>query len=214
MQPLHTLLTSSTPKSQSLLWNATALPAFSSTKEALANASLLAYPTADAPTCLRHCCGAVLQQYVDTTWHPISFFFKKMTPAETRYSRKLLAVYLAIRHCTRVWQCLADTLSRVQTNSLISGTQPIVDFVAMAKSQATDPQIQALQSSPSSEPISLPNAGDPLYSDNSTGAQCPLEMASHCVQPLHSLSYPGIRATQKFVSARFVWPGVNADVCR
>ena len=106
MRPLHALITSSTPKSQPLTWNATALAAFNATKEALVNASLLSYPTAEAPTCLMTdasdtAVGAVLQQYVDGTWHPISFFSKKMTPAETRYStfdRELLAVYLAIRH--------------------------------------------------------------------------------------------------------------------
>ena len=45
--------------------------------------------------------GAVLQQNIDNTWRPISFFSRKMTPAETRYStfdRELLAVYLAIKH--------------------------------------------------------------------------------------------------------------------
>ena len=28
----------------------------------------------------------------------------------------------------------------------------------------------------------------------------------------HGLSHPGIQATQKFVTARFVWPGLNTDV--
>ena len=44
--------------------------------------------------------GAVLQ-HIHGTWHPISFFSRKMTPAETRYStfdRELLAVYLSIKH--------------------------------------------------------------------------------------------------------------------
>ena len=42
-----------------------------------------------------------MQQYVDDMWHPVSFFSKKMKPAETRYNtfdRELLAVYFAIRH--------------------------------------------------------------------------------------------------------------------
>ena len=30
----------------------------------------------------------------------------------------------------------------------------------------------------------------------------------------HGLSHPGIRATQKLVTARFVWPGINTDVRR
>ena len=104
MQPLHALLTASKPKSQPI--NDDALAAFNATKEALANASLLYYPAAAAPTCLvtdasNTAVGAVLQQYVNGTWHPISFFSRKMTPAETRYStfdRELLAVYLAIKH--------------------------------------------------------------------------------------------------------------------
>ncbi|CAI7999200.1 Uncharacterized protein K02A2.6, partial [Geodia barretti] len=91
----------------------------------------------------------------------------------------------------------------------------------MAKSQATHPQIRALQSSSSSplvvEPIPLPNAGDPLYCDVSTGTQRPLvprEWRRTVFNSLHSLSHPGIRATQKLITARFVWPGVNADVRR
>ena len=28
----------------------------------------------------------------------------------------------------------------------------------------------------------------------------------------HSLSHPGIRATQKLITTRFVWPGINTDV--
>ena len=45
--------------------------------------------------------GDVLQQYIDNVWQPLSFFSKKLNPAETRYStfdRELLAVYATIRH--------------------------------------------------------------------------------------------------------------------
>ena len=30
---------------------------------------------------------------------------------------------------------------------------------------------------------------------------------------LHDLSHPGIQATQKLITARFIWPGINTDVC-
>jgi hypothetical protein len=106
MQPLHALITHSKQKSQAIDWHDTALAAFTATKEALAKATLLSYPTPDAPTCLLTdasdmAVGAVLQQYVDGAWRPLSFFSKKMKPSKTRYStfdRELLAVYLAIRH--------------------------------------------------------------------------------------------------------------------
>ena len=42
--------------------------------------------------------GAVLQQFVNDSWQPIS---RKLKPSETRYStfdRELLAIYLAIKH--------------------------------------------------------------------------------------------------------------------
>lgn len=45
--------------------------------------------------------GAVLQQYVDGQWKPVSFFSRKLKPTETRYStldRELLAIYLAVKH--------------------------------------------------------------------------------------------------------------------
>ena len=41
-----------------------------------------------------------MQQYINNVWQPLSFFSKKLTPAEKRYSafdRKLLAVYATIR---------------------------------------------------------------------------------------------------------------------
>lgn len=45
--------------------------------------------------------GAVLQQEVHGQWQPLSFFSRKLTPTEQRYStfsRELLAIYLALRH--------------------------------------------------------------------------------------------------------------------
>ena len=106
MRPLHSLLSKGKSKSQSLTWTDEAVASFNATKDSLANASLLSYPKSDAPTCLMTdasdtAVGAVLQQHINGTWRPISFFSRKMTPAETRYStfdREMLGVYLAIKH--------------------------------------------------------------------------------------------------------------------
>ena len=269
MQPLHSLLSSSKSKSQILTWTDSAIAAFNATKDALANASLLSYPQPDAPTCLMTdasdtAVGAVLQQHIKGTWHPISFFSRKMTPAETRYStfdRELLAVYLSIKHFRHLLEgrqfhvltdhkpltyalnsrsdrhsprqarqldyiaqftstirhvhgmdnVVADALSRIETNALLTGQPPNVDFAAIAKTQATDPQIRSLQSSPTStltvEAVPLANSTDPLYCDTSTGTQrplVPLPWQRIVFDSLHGLSHPGIRATQKLITARFV----------
>ncbi len=227
MKPLHSLLKGKTHK---VTWTDHALSAFNKTKETLANVSLLAYPKPDAPTCLMTdasdtAVGAVLQQKGNDVWQPISFFSRKMTPAETRYStfdRELLAIYLAIkhfrhflegrlfyvltdhkpltfalnsrsdrysprqvrhldyisqftsniRHVNGVDNVVADALSRIETNALLSGQPPFLDFAAIAKTQAHDPQLQALQSPSSStlvvEPVTIPDYDFPLFCDTST----------------------------------------------
>ena len=57
-------------------------------KESLANATLLTHPKPFAPTCIMSdvsdtAVGAVLQQQIEGVWHPISYFSKKLRPAET-----------------------------------------------------------------------------------------------------------------------------------
>ena len=201
-----------------------------------------------------HVVGAVLQQHINGNWHPISFFSRKLTPAETRYStfdRELLAVYLAIkhfhhflegrtfhvltdhkpltyalhshsnrhsprqarqldyisqftftiRHVHGVDNVVADALSRIESNALLNGQPPKVDFTAIAEAQTTDPQIHSLQSSPTStlvvEAVPLTNSTLPLYCDTSMGTQRPIvPLAWHRIvfDSLHSLSHPGIRA--------------------
>ena len=194
MKPLHSLLTGNKSKFQTLTWTHSVHASFNATKEALANRSLLSYPRSDAPICLmtvasNSAVGAVLQQHFKGTWHPISFFSRKMTTAETRYStfdRELLAIYLSIKHFTHFLEgrpfhvltdhkpltfapntrsnchsprqarqldyisqftstirhihspnnVVADALSRIETNALLSGQPPTVDFVAIATSQA------------------------------------------------------------------------------
>ena len=95
------------PKSNfDLKWNESADLAFIESKQILANATLLVHPDHSAPlniTCdaSDFAVGGVLQQYINNVWQPLSFFSKKLTPADTRYSafdRELLAVYATIRH--------------------------------------------------------------------------------------------------------------------
>ena len=95
------------PKSNfDLHWTENANVAFTESKQILANATLLVRPNPLAP--LNIMCdasdfaiGGVLHQCIDNVWQPLSFFSKKLAPAEKRYSafdRELLAVYSTIRH--------------------------------------------------------------------------------------------------------------------
>ena len=79
-----------------------------------------------------------------------------------------------------------------------------------------DPQIRALQSSPATslvvDAIPLVNSSDTILCDTSTGV--PANWRQTVFDSLHCLSHPGIRATQRLITARYVWPGINSDVRR
>ena len=112
LTPLNNLLAAAneghtrlSPKSNfDLKWNKNAESAFSESKQILANATLLVHPDSTAQiTCDASdvAVGGVLQQFLNGMWQPLSFFSKKLNPAETRYSafdRELLAVFATIKH--------------------------------------------------------------------------------------------------------------------
>ena len=88
VQPLNSLLT---PSRKDLNWSTQATEAFTSIKKALADATLLAHPHTETPLSIMTdasniAAGAVLQKLVDNSWQPISYFSRKFSPAETRYS--------------------------------------------------------------------------------------------------------------------------------
>ncbi|CAH8508541.1 unnamed protein product [Dicrocoelium dendriticum] len=105
LQPLTDLLKG---KSRKFEPTAEAIVAFDKIKQALSNATALSHmkTDVDAPLVLRTdasqtAVGAVLQQLINNQPQPLSFFSKKLQPAQTRYStfgRELLAIYLAIKH--------------------------------------------------------------------------------------------------------------------
>ena len=89
--------------------------AFQNTKKALAEAALLTHPQQEAllthpqqeaPTSLTtdasdQAVGAILQQFVDGDWLPLTFFSKKIRPQEKKcstFDHKLLALYLGVRN--------------------------------------------------------------------------------------------------------------------
>ena len=235
---------------------------------------MLSHPKLAAPTSLATdasdtAIGAVLQQYVDGVWQPISYFSRKLSPAETKYStfdRELLAIYLAIKHFRhfiegRVFHVstdhkpltfsfattsnrytprqarhldfisqfttdirhvkgsnnpVADALSRIDINTL---QQPNgIDYKAMAVAQKKDPELlETLRSSLALNltPIPLPSSDTSLICDTSNTEPRPFVPASFrraVFDSLHSLSHPGIKASQKLITSRFIWPGINKDV--
>ena len=80
--------------------------AFEDSKLLVKNAVTLNHPDPQAPLALstdssQYAVGAVLEQFVNGSWRPLSFFSKSLKPSQQAYStfkRELLAVFLAVRH--------------------------------------------------------------------------------------------------------------------
>ena len=81
-----------------------------------------------------------------------------------------------------------------------------------------DTELHNLRSSPSSlvlKDIPLSLSESTIVCDTSTGVPrpfVPTKFRRAVFNSLHSLSHPGIRATQRLITTRYVWPGINVDV--
>ena len=272
LQPLTDLLSGKHSKKSFQLTD-TATSAFNTIKSALAKATLLNHPSSEAPYCLmvdasNVAVGGVLQQQIQGHWQPISFFSKRLQPAEVKYStfgRKLLAIYLSIRHFRHYLEGrefyvltdhkplthalssspdryspretrhldyvsqftndirhiqgsnnpVADALSRMDINAIHCSTS--IDFALLAKAQQEDPELPPLNSTSSLclKDVPLPFSSGTILCDTSTDSPRPYVPPSFrrlVFDSLHSLSHPGIRATQHLITERFVWPGINKDI--
>ena len=105
--PLHKAVGDKSRKGpKSIEWNEDCDKAFKDAKDALSKATLLSHPGRDAETTLTVdasdiAIGGVLEQKVHGKFRPISFFSKKLSQAERKYSafdRELLGIVRAIEH--------------------------------------------------------------------------------------------------------------------
>lgn len=89
-----------------LIWNEEREMAFESTKQQLADATMLAHPAKEAQLSLcvdasDNAAGAVLHQIINNRIEPLGFFSKKFDTAQLRYStydRELTAMFLGVKH--------------------------------------------------------------------------------------------------------------------
>ena len=105
-------------------------------------------------------------------------------------------------------------------NTADKDSHTVIDFAAMATDQQSDPDLHMLQSSISSLSLKatpLPFTNASLICDMSSGTHRPVVPVNFrwaVFDSLHSLSHPGIRATQRLLTARYVWPSINTYVRR
>lgn len=138
------------------------------------------------------------------------------TPREVRQLAYLSEYTTDIKHVSGVDNTAADVLSRVDA---IASTSPLLiapDLHRLAADQADDTELLRLRTSPTAlqlEDVTLD--GQQIVCDLSTGKPRPFVPKTcrrELFDALHNMAHPGIRATQKLIAARFVWPRMNADV--
>ena len=141
------------------------------------------------------------------------------SPRQSRHLDLISQFTTDLRHIQGSENAAADALSRVTANALHTGdSAPVVDFRTLALAQVDDPDLTRLHSDSSLQLVEVPLALSDDISitcDVSTGEQRPYVPHSFrraIFDSLHSMSHPGIRATQRLVTKRFVWPKINADV--
>lgn len=119
-----------------------------------------------------------------------------------------------IRHIDGRANRVADALSR----NILALEQSPIDLDTLASAQDQDEELLKLSTSPASlqlAQVHLLRSGRTLLCDISQGRPRPLvpsAMHRAIFDKLHSLSHPGIKASRRLISERYVWPNMKRDI--
>ena len=161
--------------------------------------------------------GRVFTLYTDHK--PLTYSLQskpdRHSPREIRHLDYISQFTSDIQHVKGVDNAVADALSRLHVDAF--QTPSVVDFHQLAVEQEDDDDWNEVQQSPSLsfKRVPLPANHGHIWCDVSTGHERPYVPRKHrrtIFHALHDMSHPGIRATQKLITERFVWPGINRDV--
>ena len=138
----------------------------------------------------------------------------RYSPREVRQLDFISQFTADLRHISGKKNAAADALSRAHINTLQDAT--VIDYDAIAQAQEDDDEIPQLADDPLKlEKVPIPSSERTILCDMSTGfprPYVPVSFRKSIFHSLHNLSHPGIRATQKLITDRFVWNGINRDV--
>ena len=119
-----------------------------------------------------------------------------------------------IQHISGKTNVVADTLSRVGISTLQHG----VDYSAIAEDQLTNEELQtycAASTALQLQHIELNDSGKTILCDVSTGTPRPV-IPQNRKKPvfnlIHGLSHPGVKATRRLMTEKFVWHNINKEV--
>ena len=167
--------------------------------------------------------------HVVTDHKPLTFSMLKIADAwSARQQRQLsfISEYTTdLRHIAGRENVVADALSRPsaaittftsgRTAVVAPGTSGRLDFEALSRDQESCEEVKQMLQSTCLRPEKVEVSGVQLWCDTAAGRIRPLVPSTHrkaVFQVIHDLAHPGIRATKRLVTSRFVWPGCSSDV--
>jgi len=155
---------------------------------------------------------------VYTDHKPITYAFslrstQHSSPRQYRHLDYIGQLTTDIRHISGAENVVADALSRVEE------LESSIDYRALAVAQEQDPELRELRQGTTSlqlKLVQIPGTNTPITCDVSTTAARPFvthQFRKAAFNSVHRLSHPGVKATVKLATQRFVWPSIKAD-CR
>ena len=139
---------------------------------------------------------------------------ERRSPRQARHLAFISEFTNDIRHIEGLANPVADALSR---NVLVLEQSP-VDLETLAVAQSQDEDLKSLFTSSTFlqlKQVPIPHSNKTLLCDVSLGRPRPLvpsTMRRAVFDNLHSLSHPGITASRRLVSERYVWPNMKRDI--
>ena len=143
---------------------------------------------------------------------------KQATARQLRQLSYVAQLTADVKYISGENNAIANCLSRPPDLNALCNEVQAVDFAALSRTQQTDDSIITLLRTYHSLKIvreSMSGCDQPLLGDIYLGVFRPLVpvgFRKKTFDTLHSLSHPGVRASQKLVGQRFVWFGMRSDI--
>ena len=90
-----------------------------------------------------------------------------------------------------------------------------LDTSSLSRFQIACSSVQEMKSNPSLSVIVHSLSSGEVLCDIASGSLrplVPLQLCRELFDQLHGVSHPGVRASRRLISSRFVWPGMSRDV--
>ncbi|GFW42130.1 retrovirus-related Pol polyprotein from transposon 17.6 [Trichonephila clavipes] len=151
-----------------------------------------------------------LEVIIYTDHKPLAFAFTRKhdnsTPRQIRYLEFISQFTTDIRYIEGSDNVVADTFSRISQIDLLNSN----DYSRLSEDQSSDLELQLLMGSATGlelRPMYFAHSDKLFYCDVSMGTVRPYVtklFRRQIFNQLHNLWHPGVKATQKLISARFV----------